>query len=84
VTSGYRCDRLNRAISGAIHSDHVYGCAADIKTVTDTREDNKRLFDLIVQMSKDKEIVCRQIIDEYNFDWIHVSINNKYNKYKEN
>lgn len=35
-------------------------------------------------MSKDKEIVCRQIIDEYNLDWIHLGINNKYNKYKEN
>lgn len=84
VTSGYRCDRLNKAIGGALNSDHRFGCAADIKTVSDTREDNKRLFDLIVQMSKDKEIVCRQIIDEYNYDWIHVSINNKYNKYKEN
>ena len=84
VTSGYRCERLNKAIGGALNSDHRFGCAADIKTVSDTRDDNKRLFDLIVQMSKDKEIVCRQIIDEYNYDWIHVSINNKYNKYKEN
>lgn len=84
VTSGYRCERLNKAIGGSLNSDHVYGAAADIKTVSDTREDNKRLFDLIVQMSKDKEIVCRQIIDEYNLDWIHLGINNKYNKYKEN
>lgn len=84
VTSGYRCERLNKAIGGSLNSDHRFGCAADIKTVSDTREDNKRLFDLIVQMSKDKEIVCRQIIDEYNLDWIHLGINNKYNKYKEN
>lgn len=59
VTSGYRSERLNKAIGGALNSDHRFGCAADIKTVSDTREDNKRLFDLIVQMSKDKEIVCR-------------------------
>ena len=84
VTSGYRSERLNKAIGGAIRSDHVYGCAADIKTVSDTREDNKKLFDLIIKLKDEGIITCRQIIDEYNLDWIHVSINNKYNKYKEN
>lgn len=84
VTSGYRCERLNKAIGGAIRSDHVYGCAADIKTVSDTRDDNKKLFDLIIKLKDEGVIKTRQIIDEYNLDWIHLSINNKYNKYKEN
>lgn len=84
VTSGYRCQKLNRAIGGAINSDHVYGCAADIHTVTDTRDDNKKLFDLIIKLKDEGVITCRQIIDEYNYNWIHVSINNNYNKYKEN
>lgn len=84
VTSGYRSKKLNNVLKGAINSDHVYGCAADIKTVSDLPEDNKKLFNLIVQMCKNNEITCRQIINEYNYNWIHISINNKYNKYKEN
>lgn len=29
VTSGYRCDALNRAVGGVANSDHVHGHAAD-------------------------------------------------------
>ena len=30
------------------------------------------------------EIELRQIIDEYNLSWIHISINSKNNTYKKN
>ncbi len=30
VTSGYRCEALNRSIGGAANSDHLHGHAADI------------------------------------------------------
>ena len=33
VTSGYRCDKLNRAVKGAASSQHVKGEAADIRTL---------------------------------------------------
>lgn len=84
VSSGYRCPKLNTAIGGVKNSDHLYGCAADIKTKSDTVKDNKRLFDLICKLAKEGKIHCRQILDEYNYNWIHVSINNKYNGKKDN
>lgn len=84
VSSGYRCEKLNKAVGGATNSDHKYGCAADIQSKEDTKEENKKLFDLICKMAKEGKIKCRQIIDESNFSWIHVSINNKYNSQKNN
>lgn len=84
VNSAYRCKALNAKVGGAKNSDHLYGCAADIRTKSNTKQDNKKLFDLIVKMANNKEIECRQIIDEYNYSWIHVSINNKFNSKKTN
>lgn len=69
VTSGYRCDKLNRAVGGARNSQHTKGQAADIRTVEDTPEANRRLFDLILKM----KLPFDQLIDEYGYDWIHIS-----------
>lgn len=69
VTSGYRCGRLNKAVGGAAKSQHMYGQAADIRTVSDKPEDNKKLFDLIREL----KLPYDQLIDEYGFNWVHVS-----------
>lgn len=84
VSSGFRCKQLNKKVKGATNSDHVYGCAADIHTVSDKPSDNKKLFDLIIKLKNEGKIKCRQIINEYNYNWIHVSINNRFNSYKIN
>lgn len=84
VSSGFRCTKLNAAVGGAKNSDHRYGCAVDIHTVEDTVSSNKSLFNLILCMAKLGKIKCRQIIDEYNYNWIHISINNEYNSHKNN
>ena len=84
VSSGYRCPKLNTKIGGAKNSDHMYGAAADIRTVSDSIADNKTLFLLIVEMAKEGKIKCRQILDEYNYNWIHVSINHSKNRVKNN
>ena len=84
VSSAYRCPKLNKAVGGVTNSDHKFGCAADIHTLSDKVVDNKKLFDLIVKMAGDDKISCRQIIGEYGYNWIHVSINNKYNSKKKN
>lgn len=73
VTSGYRCQALNKAVGGANTSQHLHGQAVDIRSVSDTREENKKLFDLIQNM----KLPFDQLINEYNFDWIHVSYSNK-------
>lgn len=74
VSSGYRCPELNKAVGGVTHSDHIFGCAADIKTVGDLPARNKVLFDLIRRMYKDGKLPhLKQVIDEYGYDWLHVS-----------
>ena len=69
VTSGYRCERLNKLVKGSKTSQHRFGQAADIRTVKDTVEENKKLFDLAIKLN----LPFDQLIDEYNFDWVHVS-----------
>ena len=69
VTSGYRCPRLNAAVGGARRSQHTLGQAADIRTVSNSPEDNRRLRDLIIAL----DLPYDQIIDEFDCSWIHVS-----------
>lgn len=74
VSSGYRCPELNRAVKGVNNSDHIHGCAADIKTLYDDPANNKRLFNFIRDMYKRGLLPnLKQVIDEYNYDWLHVS-----------
>ena len=81
ISSGYRCKELNDRIGGAKNSDHLYSCACDIKCKGMTV---KELFDIIVEMIKNEEIEVRQLIDENDYSWVHVSQNNKYNGYRKN
>lgn len=76
VTSGYRCYLLNRAVGGATSSQHTKGQAADIRTLSDKREDNKQLFDLIREL----KLPFDQLINEYNYDWVHVSFGPKHRR----
>ena len=69
VTSGFRCDRLNKVVGGATSSQHRRGEAADIRTKSDKPEENKKLFDLIVSL----KLPFDQLINENNYDWVHVS-----------
>lgn len=69
VTSGFRCERLNKLVNGSKTSQHRTGQAADIRTVEDTVEENKKLFNLAQGLN----LPFDQLIDEYNYDWVHVS-----------
>ncbi len=73
ITSGYRCTKLNTAVGGSSTSQHQTGEAVDIRSVSDKREDNKELFDMIRMMN----LPFDQLINEYNYDWIHVSYSNR-------
>lgn len=89
VSSGFRCKALNEAVNGSKTSDHMYGAAADIHTKSDSLEDNKKLWDLIISLKNQKVITCRQIVWEYGDknvgpSWIHVSINHNANVKKKN
>lgn len=69
VTSGFRCERLNKLVNGSKNSQHRLGQAADIRTVEDTVEENKKLFELIQKLN----LPFDQLINEYNYSWVHVS-----------
>lgn len=72
VTSGYRCEAVNRAVGGAKTSQHRLGQAADIKI--GSKAQNKALFNLLQKMIKIGDIKVGQLIDEYGYSWIHVSL----------
>jgi len=80
VSSGYRCLKLNEKVGGTVNSQHVKGEAADITSITDTVDENKVLFELIKKLIKDGKIVVGQLIDEYNYNWVHVSLPNDKHK----
>lgn len=70
VNSGYRCERLNKLVGGVSNSHHRYlnnYCAADITTKCKIK--NAKLYKMI----KDMNLPICQCIDEYGFQWIHVS-----------
>lgn len=74
VNSGYRCLLLNRQIGSKDNSRHVLGQAADI--TVGSKEANKQLFEFI-QNNID---TWDQLIDECNYQWIHISYNKDNNR----
>lgn len=73
VNSGYRCPQLNRVVGGSKTSQHLTASAADIRP---KKGSVKQLFDYILELIKRGEIEVGQLIDEYNYSWVHVSIPN--------
>lgn len=67
VTSGYRCERLNKRVKGAKNSEHLFGQAADIKIHNFS---TKQITDLIIEM----DLPFNQVIEEFGV-WVHVSHN---------
>lgn len=67
VNNGFRSPELNKKIGGVSTSDHLKGMAADI--TGGSPAENKRLFYLIQSL----KLPFKQLIDEKNFDWVHVS-----------
>ena len=76
VSSGYRCEELNKAVGGAKNSQHLLGEAADIHTLSDFPADNQALFATAVSLVRDGKIKVGQLIDEYGYNWIHISLPN--------
>lgn len=70
ISSGYRSAELNASIKGASKtSQHSLGQALDID-MDGTEITNKQVFDYI----KDN-LNFDQLINEYDYSWVHVSFN---------
>ena len=68
ISSGYRAPKLNRVLRGARKSDHMFGRAADIETIPETKTLMWRLGAFI-----ERELTFKQLIWEHGGEWIHVS-----------
>jgi zinc D-Ala-D-Ala carboxypeptidase len=76
LSSGYRCDRTNRAVGGAKNSQHIQGQAADVDF--GSKKANKEFFDRI----KNSDIPFDQLLNEFGFSWVHISINKEGNRHQ--
>lgn len=65
VNSGYRCEKLNKAVGGVPRSYHLAGRAADL--TTGTIEGNRRLYQIL------KTLPHTELIWERGGTWIHVA-----------
>lgn len=72
VNSGFRNPIVNRLVKGSTSSQHLKGEAADI--TVGSKKDNKKLFNMIVEMIENEEITVGQLIDEKDYTWLHISL----------
>ena len=86
ITSGYRSEGLNKLIKGSKRSQHCKGQAADIQFKVDGVMDNKLIWEKVIEL----QLPFDQMINEFEFSWIHISYNHEHNRksmleaYKEN
>jgi zinc D-Ala-D-Ala carboxypeptidase len=76
ISSGYRSPALNRVIGGSSRSQHCKGMASDLQFVRDNQMANKIIFDNVIEMGLDFD----QMINEFDYKWIHISYNEKKNR----
>ena len=70
ISSGYRSKLLNHYIGGSLRSQHCEGKAADLDMDNMGGVTNKQIFEYIKN-----ELEFDQLINEFNYGWIHVSYN---------
>lgn len=74
ISSGYRSEKLNKAIKGSLTSQHSKGQAIDID-MDNTTITNKQIFDFIKE-----NLDFDQLINEFDYSWIHVSYSKNGNR----
>jgi len=76
ISSGYRNPSLNRAIGGSRSSQHCKGQALDIQFWQMGEMNNKVIYDWILASGLEFD----QMINEFDFAWIHISLKAKGNR----
>lgn len=76
ISSGYRNPSLNRAIGGSRSSQHCKGEALDLQFWEMGEMNNKVIYDWILQSGLEFD----QMINEFDFAWIHISLKAKDNR----
>lgn len=71
ITSGFRCSKLNKAVGGVEHSQHMYGQAADIRILS--KQDGDKIFAYL----KSNKYVSKALYERSKSTgarWIHVAV----------
>ena len=76
ITSGYRSKALNRAIGGSSKSQHCKGEALDVQFWKEGQMCNKEIYKWILNSGLEFD----QMINEFDFAWIHVSLKENKNR----
>ena len=76
ISSGYRNPSLNRAIGGSRSSQHCKGEALDLQFWKNGQMCNKEIYDWIIN----SHLEFDQMINEFDFAWIHLSLKEKSNR----
>ena len=76
ITSGYRSPKLNKAIGGSSRSQHCKGEALDLQFWKEGKMNNKVIYDWVI----DSGIEFDQMINEFDYAWIHISLKSKENR----
>lgn len=71
ITSGYRCNQLNKAVGGVRDSQHLTGRAADIIVKEMSTED---LYNFIENNFEFEQLIIEHIKGK---NWVHVSWNSE-------
>ena len=83
ISSGYRCEKLNKLVGGVNTSNHLYGHAFDL---VPQNKNIKGLYDTIQQFLKETNLPFDELIYENsgNSKWVHfaVRLDNKPNRSK--
>lgn len=66
ITSGYRCERLNKSVGGAYNSQHLQGLACDIVV-----NDMDKLFNILKHNPHINQLLYES---KGKSKWLHVSI----------
>jgi len=74
INSFYRCLALNKAVNGSKTSGHVLGNSIDISA--GNKVENKKIFDFI----KLSGLNFDQVINEYDYTWVHISLKKDKNR----
>ena len=76
ISSGYRSKELNRTVGGSSKSQHCKGEALDLQFWKDGKMCNKEIYDYILN----SDLEFDQMINEFDFSWIHISLKEKDNR----
>ena len=85
INSGYRSPQLNRKVGGAATSNHLTGCAVDIRT--SGYEQAIEYAAIMIAYAKESQQVFDELLIEknrYGAIWLHFAVRPRENRHKVN